>query len=196
MVYARAVSQWLLEIEEGGLSQQEGAVAMLLPPPTLFVIEPFITTELMQARGQWEGTVAISAPPPALRKAWVPAGLTNHLPSTLKGLVLMLSSPHSSLLPSLAQLIRGPGGAVVPPAAAQPFPSSAADPARAALEARLHWPAESNQWVEVVAHLVGEAGKVRTCPYLGTANCCCFSAGLTGLQPCLLVHLVLHRCSS
>lgn len=104
-VYAAAVSGGHPEIPSQLLSQQEDDVAMPLPAPTLFVVEPFVATESLQ-------------------------------------------------------IMRGPDGTLSLPASTPPLPHQHPDPTRAALEQRLHWGSAENQWVEVVAHIVGEGQKV------------------------------------
>lgn len=52
-VYAAALGDWWEAIPAGELSQADGAVPLPLPPPSQFVVEPFVTTEFMQVGCLW-----------------------------------------------------------------------------------------------------------------------------------------------
>ncbi|GAB4817483.1 hypothetical protein N2152v2_004529 [Parachlorella kessleri] len=108
LLYAAALDSWATDIPAGLLSQQQDSVAMVVPPPTQYIVEPYITAEVMQLR-------------------------------------------------------RRADGSLLPPSTPPPFPPQHSDAGRRALESSLHWGGAAeggNPWVEVVAHMCGEQGRM------------------------------------
>ncbi|KAL4428078.1 hypothetical protein ABPG75_002167 [Micractinium tetrahymenae] len=79
MVYAQAVEAWV-DVIPGELLSGGGDVPMLVPPPSQFVVEPFVTTEPLQLVRDAAGAVV---PPPAGAQTYPGAAPEDALASAL-----------------------------------------------------------------------------------------------------------------
>ena len=169
-LYTRALGAWADCIPGQLLGPGAADVAMPVPPPSQFIVEPWVSAEPVTVRGgSADARGGAAAWPLLLPSSGHACGRKNCLPAVSRAWHARSrrSAPShcfpTTCPPPCPQLVRGVDGALVPPPpGAQTHPGAAPDDA---LASALHWPASAaNQWLRVDAVVLGGTGHMRCLP--------------------------------